>query len=124
VKCPCGTGSPFDDCCAPLHSGATTAATATALMRSRYSAFAVGDRDYLLRTWHSSTRPDELTLDPALRWERLEIVSATGGGPLHAAGTVEFLAHHRRDGSPGVLHEHSRFRREDGQWTYLDGEHR
>ena len=49
--CPCGTGQSYVDCCGALHSGARTAATAEQLMRSRYSAFAVSDEDYLLRTW-------------------------------------------------------------------------
>lgn len=88
-------------------------------MRSRYSAFAVGDAAYLLRTWHSSTRPRVVDLDPAQRWTGLEIVSTTGGGLLHATGTVEFRAHYRG----GVLHENSRFRKENGEWRYVDGTH-
>ena len=59
-RCPCGTGLPYDDCCGPLHAGSTAAATAEQLMRSRYSAFAVGDAAYLLATWHPSTRPAAL----------------------------------------------------------------
>jgi SEC-C motif domain protein len=95
------------------------APTAEALMRSRYSAFAVGDVAYLLRSWHSSTRPRTVALDPAQRWTGLEIVSSTGGGLLHEVGTVEFRAHYQG----GVVHENSRFRREDGEWRYLDGTH-
>lgn len=92
-------------------------------MRSRYSAFALGDTDYLLRSWHSSTRPAALVLDPGQRWERLEIVTTSGGGLLHADGMVEFRAHWRTaEGGRGVLHEISRFVREDGRWTYLDGQ--
>ena len=55
--CPCGTGQSYVDCCGALHSGARTAATAEQLMRSRYSAFAVSDEDYLLRTWAARNRP-------------------------------------------------------------------
>lgn len=91
-------------------------------MRSRYSAFAVGDAAYLLRSWHSRTRPKTLTLDPGQRWTRLEIVAATGGGVFHTEGTVEFRAHYRAGGRRGVLHERSRFLREDGRWVYLDGD--
>ena len=65
--CPCGLGDDYAACCGRLHGGAP-AATAEALMRSRYSAFAVGDADYLLRTWHPSSRPRELVLEPDLRW--------------------------------------------------------
>ncbi|WFE92757.1 YchJ family metal-binding protein [Micromonospora sp. WMMD987] len=118
--CPCGTGLPYPDCCGPLHRGDGTAGTAEALMRSRFSAFAVGDPDYLLRSWHSSTRPARLRLDPAQRWTRLEILERTGGGLLDSAGTVAFRAHYRAAGRPGTVDEHSRFVREDGGWVYLD----
>ncbi|MFJ6200100.1 YchJ family protein [Micromonospora sp. NPDC092111] len=118
--CPCGAGLPYDDCCGPVHRGDGTAATAAALMRSRFSAFAVGDADYLLRSWHSTTRPARLRLDPAQRWTRLEIVDTAHGGLLDGTGTVTFRAHYREAGRPGTLDERSRFVREDGHWVYLD----
>lgn len=89
-------------------------------MRSRFSAFARGDVAYLLRSWHSSTRPARLALDPAQRWTRLEILDATDGGPFHAEGTVEFVAHYRQGGGgEETLHEKSSFVREGGAWVYL-----
>jgi SEC-C motif-containing protein len=91
-------------------------------MRSRYSAFATNNADYLLRSWHPDTRPPMLTLDHDQRWVRLEIVGTTGGGLLHAEGTVEFRAHYRHSTHTGVLHEHSRFTRSAGQWVYVDGD--
>ncbi|WP_434740231.1 YchJ family protein [Micromonospora sp. SH-82] len=118
-QCPCGTGTTYARCCRPLHLGVTDAATAEELMRSRFSAFAVGDVDYLLRSWHSSTRPTRLVLDPGQRWLRLEIVGTSRGGLLDSTGTVEFRAHHRRAGQPDTLHERSTFVREDGRWVYL-----
>lgn len=90
-------------------------------MRSRYSAFAVGDTAYLLETWHSTTRPGSLDLDPAVRWTGLEVLATTGGSLLAAEGTVEFRAHHVVEGTSGAQHENSRFAREDGRWRYLDG---
>jgi SEC-C motif-containing protein len=99
-----------------------TAPTAEALMRSRYSAFATGDADYLLRSWHRRTRPRRLQLDPDQRWVRLEILGTTGGGLLHAEGTVEFRAHYQHTTHAGVLHELSRFTRENGEWRYVDGD--
>lgn len=94
-------------------------------MRSRYCAFAVGDAEYLLATWHPATRPAELEPDPAVAWRRLDILEATANGD---AGVVEFRAFWRvlpapdraRDG--GVLHERSRFERERGRWYYVDGD--
>ena len=64
-------------------------------MRSRYTAFARGDVDHLLRTWHPSTRPTTLTLDPAIRWTQLEVLDRVGGGLFDTDGVVEFRAHHR-----------------------------
>lgn len=90
-------------------------------MRSRFSAFAVGDTAHLLRTWHSTTRPGQLSLDPRRRWTRLEILGADRGGLFDTAGTVEFRAHYQESGRTGAQHERSRFVREDGHWVYLDG---
>jgi SEC-C motif domain protein len=77
------------------------AATAEQLMRSRYSAFAVGNAGYLLATWHSTTRPRTLELEPGVRWTRLDVVATTGGALLAAEGTVEFVAHSVVDGARG-----------------------
>jgi SEC-C motif-containing protein len=88
-------------------------------MRSRYSAFAVGDATYLLDTWHPDTRPSSLELDPEVRWYRLDIVGRTAGGLLDGAGTVEFRAYFRAaDGESGVQHENSRFERLNHRWYY------
>lgn len=118
-RCPCGTGLIYAECCGRLHDGAA-AATAEQLMRSRYSAFAVGDPAYLLATWHSTTRPRDLGLDPATRWTGLEVLATTDGGLFAADGTVRFCASYVRDGVPGAQEELSRFVREDGAWRYLD----
>jgi SEC-C motif-containing protein len=100
-------------------------------MRSRYSAFAVGDAAYLRDTWHASTRPTSLDLDPGRQWRRLDILATGAGGPFDDAGTVEFVAHYRDGGSGGSgggsggrgrLHEVSRFVREGGRWLYVDGD--
>ncbi|MGY1620261.1 YchJ family protein [Geodermatophilus sp. SYSU D00691] len=120
-RCPCGSGLPYAECCGRLHDGAATAATAEQLMRSRYSAFAVGDAGYLLETWHPRTRPRTLDLDPDVRWTGLEVLATSGGSLLEAEGVVEFRASYVVDRAPGAQHERSRFLREDGRWRYLDG---
>ena len=116
--CPCGLGNDYDSCCGRLHGGAA-APTAESLMRSRYSAFAVGDAGYLLRTWHPSSRPRELTLDPARQWNRLAVLETRDGGLFDATGTVRFRAIYVQDGRRGVLDETSRFVRQNGLWTYI-----
>lgn len=126
--CPCGLpGQSYGACCGVFlgaggnaFGAAATPPTAERLMRSRYTAFALGDAGYLLRSWHSRTRPARLDLDPGQRWVRLEILGSTEGGPFHAEGTVAFRAHFVDRGREGVLEEHSRFTREGGSWVYLD----
>lgn len=121
VRCPCLSGLSYGECCGRLHRGTAAAATAEQLMRSRYSAFAVGDADYLLRSWHPSTRPAELETDADQQWRRLDILGTSAGGPFDSAGEVEFRAVFRVGAERGALHERSRFVREDGAWLYLDG---
>jgi SEC-C motif-containing protein len=111
--CPCGSPS-YDACCGRLHRGETQAGSPEELMRSRYSAYALGDTDHVWRTWHPRTRPERVDPDPATRWTGLEIVEATGD-------TVEFRAHFDGPHGPGVLHERSAFAQRAGRWFYLDG---
>lgn len=121
LRCPCLSGLTYDACCGRFHSGAAHAPTAEQLMRSRYSAFARGEREYLLRTWHRSTRPDDLTLDEDTRWYRLDILATSAGTPFDTSGTVEFEAFRKGPAGAGSQHEVSSFVREDGQWFYVDG---
>ena len=90
-------------------------------MRSRYSAFALGLTDYLLATWHPSTRPDSLEADaPGLKWLGLEVRRHAQHDTDHA--TVEFVARSKLHGRAQRLHETSRFVREHGQWFYVNGD--
>lgn len=122
--CPCASGQIFSACCEPLHDG-SPAATAEALMRSRYSAFVVGDEDYLFRTWHPRTRPPGPYCHPGTQWLGLRIHEVVDGGPQDETGIVEFTARYRgSDGRGGValdeLRERSRFVRRAGRWLYLE----
>lgn len=91
-------------------------------MRSRYSAFALGNADYLRETWHPNTRPADLDLDSEVQWRRLDILATHHGGPLDTEGVVEFKAYFRDGGDRGSLHETSRFVRENRRWFYVDGQ--
>ncbi|GAA1013919.1 hypothetical protein GCM10009551_100890 [Nocardiopsis tropica] len=95
--------------------------TAEALMRSRFAAFRDGDVQWLLASWHPDTRPRDLTLDEDRTWRGLQIVDTVAGTEDDAEGIVEFRATFLEDGGLGVLHERSRFVREDGRWLYVDG---
>ena len=119
--CPCGLRASYEGCCGRIHRGEAAAATAEALMRSRYSAFALGDMAYLAHSWHPDTRPGRIRDDPTRRWTGLEVVATTGGGLLDRDGTVEFEADHVSPTGTGTLHERSRFERFDGRWVYRSG---
>jgi len=121
APCPCGRAS-FGQCCGPILDGAP-AATAEELMRSRYTAFALGDAAHVAATWHPSTRPERVELDDGTRWRGLEIVATDAGTADDRRGEVEFRAHFiDPDRTRGVLHERSRFIRQRERWWYLDGD--
>jgi SEC-C motif-containing protein len=124
APCPCGRPAGYDDCCGRIHRGEAPALTAEALMRSRYSAFAVGDLAYLERSWHPDTRPRTIHDDPARRWTGLTILATERGGALDQEGIVAFEAHHTggTDDDPTgdhIVHERSTFSRVDGRWVYV-----
>lgn len=121
TPCPCNPAAAYATCCQPLHEGAP-ADTTEALMRSRYSAYVLGLRDYLISTWHPGTRPApfELGDTPGLRWLGLEVRHHVQRDDDTAV--VEFVARYKPGGAPAVrLHEISRFERIDGRWLYVDG---
>ena len=119
--CPCGSGQPYARCCQPLHDGEIQAASALILMRSRYAAFVQHRSDYLLATWHPSTRPAPFDLhDDLSQWLGLKICAHTQQDETQAS--VEFIARYRLDGRGQRLHEHSQFVREEGRWFYVSGE--
>jgi len=123
-NCPCGSCEEYSGCCGRFHRGAADAPTAQALMRSRYAAFAVGDADYLFRTWHPRTRPDSVVVDPTLSWTGLELADVVAGSERDEDGEVAFTARWcTAEGRRGVLVERSRFVRRAGRWLYLDGDH-
>ncbi|KZY60769.1 hypothetical protein A3742_26735 [Oleiphilus sp. HI0071] len=116
--CPCGSNTLYSKCCGPIHLGAADAETAEALMRSRYCAFVKMDSGYLIRSWHESTRPSNLTLD-ATNWIGLKIKSTHKGLPADLEGWVEFVARYKIDGRAHRLIENSYFKKENGAWFYV-----
>lgn len=122
TTCPCGNPARYPVCCGRLLRGQADAATPEELMRSRFTAFALGDAAHLLESWHPGTRPARLALGDEPRWQRLDILRTSGGSAFHDEGTVEFRAHFTDRTGPGTLHEHSRFVRHRGRWVYVDGE--
>ncbi len=122
LPCPCGSGSAYRDCCAPLLRGERPAATAEALMRSRYTAYVRRDEPYLLRTWEVSHRPESVDVDDIV-WLGLDVVETQAGGADDSRGVVEFVAHYEAaGGAVESMRERSRFARVAGEWLYVDGD--
>lgn len=124
-NCPCGSGQPLATCCQAIIDTAS-APTAEALMRSRYTAYYLGDADYLVATTHQDKRHMHNKTDIAQwskenSWQRLEIISADDTAS-DGQGTVEFKAYFTdKNGNEQVLHERSDFKKEQGKWYYVDG---
>jgi SEC-C motif-containing protein len=120
-SCPCDSGASYAQCCGRYLETPTPAPDAESLMRSRYCAYVLGREDYLLRTWHVSTRPARLELDELNRgrWLGLKVLHSETGD---AEAFVEFVARYKLAGRAARMHERSRFLREDGQWYYVNGE--
>ena len=121
--CPCGAGKLFSECCERYLTGAAEAPTAEALMRSRYCAYLLRERDYMERTWHPSTCPPGLDADAGadVEWLGLEVIGVNGGGEGDRHGEVEFVARYRHAGGEALLRERSHFVRQEGRWFYLNG---
>lgn len=124
--CPCQSGKSFAECCGPFLAGTALPPTAEALMRSRYSAFATGNIDYLEETLLPGTRGDFNRAAAAewaasSEWTGLQVRARDAGGVADEAGEVEFVAHFRQAGEERVHHETGRFVKNDGRWFYVDG---
>lgn len=128
MNCHCGKDAIFDECCGRFIAVGARPSTAEELMRSRYSAYAIGAVDYLIRTVHPKTRefhrPESVgDFSSANKWLGLEIIATEFGGREDKTGVVEFRAKYRdSSGIERVHHEKSNFRKELGRWFFVDGE--
>ena len=128
APCPCGGRDPglsYSACCQRFIDGYAPAPDAESLMRSRYTAYALGLEAYLLATWHPLTRPASLDLAPpgqahGIRWLGLKVESHSRLDDTRAE--VVFTARYREAGRAHRLRERSRFVLEDGRWLYADGD--
>lgn len=125
AACPCCSGRKYKKCCRPLHLGQPPA-SAEALMRSRYAAYAVGLVDYIIDTTHPASphasadrgawRADISHFVTTTGFERLDV---SAHEPGDAQAHVTFTAHLRQGGRPVEMTERSRFLKVDGRWRYL-----
>lgn len=119
--CPCGNGKNYSGCCSTYLDEDKFAPSAEALMRSRYSAYVLKREDYVLATWHPSTRPEKLDLaaDTQTKWLGLDVKRHELTAPDQAI--VEFVARYKINGRAQRLHEISRFIQLDQRWYYVEG---
>jgi len=122
--CPCTSEKAYGDCCAVAHSDIQKVATAEQLMRSRYTAYVLCNIEYLMNSHHSSTRPikdqeEILKWTNSVKWIKLEVLNCSEGSVSDVKGTVEFKAHFEENKMPEVIHEHSKFVKENDHWVYL-----
>jgi SEC-C motif-containing protein len=125
-QCPCGSGREYSACCGQYISGKAKAPTAEALMRSRYSAYVEHEIDYIMNT---CVRRKEDNIDyqstkdwsEQSKWLGLKIISVEKGGLNNSDGVVEFEATYERDGLKDVHHETGKFKKENGEWLYVEG---
>jgi SEC-C motif-containing protein len=115
--CPCGSKNTYSRCCELLHKG-SEALSAEALMRSRFSGFVLRLNDYLLASWHPSTRPKQIEFEEGTQWKRLEILNASNN--THH-GSVHFKAYYQEQQQWHLLEETSEFVFEKGHWLYHSG---
>lgn len=126
-KCPCGSDLNYRECCGPLIAGEKIADTAEALLRSRYTAYSKREVDYIVNTTHPDKREENSrkTVEKWARdtqWRQLQIIDVTDGGPEDAEGNIEFAADYMEKGKNRKHHEVAKFKKEDGQWYFLDAE--
>jgi SEC-C motif domain protein len=127
-NCFCCSQKKFSDCCEPILTGTAKPETAEALMRSRYSAYATANVDYIICTTHRSTVEfhDPASIENWAKsslWQKLEIVFAENGNREDSQGTVEFKAHYLDFRLQShVHHERSNFLKEAEYWFFVDGE--
>ncbi|GGB38745.1 UPF0225 protein [Roseibium aquae] len=123
--CPCQSANSFDRCCGPLVAGECLPPTAEALMRSRYTAYVLGDIAYLKDTLWPKFQPG-FDAEGTARWARenhwtgLTVVSADKGGSGDREGTVLFLARYLAGGRLHTHRELSLFRKKGGRWYYVE----
>lgn len=126
TECPCGSGAALDACCGQYIEGKALAPTAEALMRSRYSAYALRKLDYLKETLVPEQQADH---DPESvrvwaeesEWLGLTILDTKAGTERDSTGEVTFSAKFRQKGLVQEHREQSRFRKVDDAWYYVDG---
>ena len=122
--CPCGSQKPYEGCCGLYLSGKETPPSPEALMRSRYTAFTLGNLDYIEDTMRENAlkRFNRVAVESSLKetmWIQLTVLNATEEGDR---GTVQFMVCFKQKDEEIIMHEISTFKRIREKWYYTEGE--
>lgn len=127
MPCICGNDTTTESCCGAIIKGERPAQTAEELMRSRYSAYVMGEVDYIMDT-HAPEAAEDADREAIEEWASeaewlgFEVLDTAAGGAEDDEGEVEFICRFNQNGEEQVLHERSRFRRDEGTWRFVDGQ--
>lgn len=109
----------------PFIEGTRKPETAEQLMRSRYCAYASNHINYLYKTYAKASQLTNSLTDiqewaEQTRWLTLEVVKHDDTQANYHY--VEFIAKYLVNNEVWLMHEISRFIKEDNHWRYLDGD--
>lgn len=122
--CPCGSANTYENCCSPYIEKQQAPQTPEQLMRSRYTAYSLGNIEHIKNTM----KGDALLGFNALAaeqwakqatWLGLEVIQAEP--TTTEVGFVEFIARFLEHEQVKTIHELSEFHQEDGCWFYVRG---
>lgn len=138
TNCYCGTGKNFADCCQLFIQKTQDPDTAEQLMRSRFSAYAIQNGQYIYDTYATTSQASH-TVEEIEQWSKACVwialeVHINENGMLKEESSqeqfVEFSAYYVHESTLCELREKSRFILEEvidsnhqsKQWRYIDGE--
>ncbi|MBW4055588.1 MAG: YchJ family protein [Proteobacteria bacterium] len=126
TQCPCGSETPYSECCEQIISGTKPALTAEQLMRARYSAYVFAQMDFIFESTHPEYRQNydhagTKEWAETAEWQGLEIISTHKGGTDDSTGEVEFIARFAEKGTNREHQEAGQFKRKDDRWYFTEG---
>ena len=130
MLCPCGSDRAYSHCCLAIILAEKSATSPEQLMRSRYSAYAKKNAQYIYLTYATSSQAEQLIEDieqwaEQTQWLKLVIHHSSDYQKDLANNNnaqVEFSAFYQYQGKLWQMRERSNFVVEQGNWRYLDGE--
>ena len=127
--CPCGSLLKYKKCCKVFHDNIKNPSNSLELMKSRFSAYAFKQSNYIIKTTHKENQDYSENI---LEWkkeieifssntdfDKLEILEFIKG---EIESFVTFRATLFQNKNDVSFIEKSRFKKEDNIWLYVDGQ--